>query len=120
MSSRKAIAQIIRAAKRVPTVDWIGRPAYLAGLRRPGVHCSLPGELDHATGPAEATIDNPKGHNRSPPRPSESWVPAMWNAGRGCGRVATLLRCGSRPLGFLFNSRRGERHTLWVVDPRGC
>jgi hypothetical protein len=50
-------------------VTGIVRPAHLAGLRGPGVHCSVPGELDHATGPAEATIDNPKGHTGPRPDP---------------------------------------------------
>src|SRR5438105_15022817 len=67
MSSRRAICDKSYGPTNTAHSCWIVWPAYLASLRCPGVHCSVPGELDHATGPAEATLDNPKGHTG--PRP---------------------------------------------------
>jgi len=64
----------------VPTLGRIERPAGLAKPLRPDVHSPVPGELDHATGPAEATIDNPKGHTG--PRPD--------SAKAGCQYCGTL------------------------------
>ena len=38
---------------------WAAGPASRARIT--GISLPVPGELDHATGPEEATIDNPKG-----------------------------------------------------------
>ena len=73
-------------------------PAYLAAIGDPAVHYAVPGELDHATGLAEATIENPKGPTSPRPDPVKAGCQfcGRW---KGLRRVATLLRCGSRPLG---------------------
>src|SRR5579864_2646582 len=61
----------------------------------------LPGELDHATGPEEATIDNPKG--QTGPRSDSTKVECQYcGCWKGLRRVATLLCCGSGPLGVLL------------------
>jgi hypothetical protein len=54
----------------VLTLGHIERPACLARLDCPGIHSPLPGELDHATGLVEATIENPKG--QTSPRPDSA------------------------------------------------
>src|SRR5690242_5861854 len=52
---------------------------------------SLPGELDHATGPVETTIDNPKGPTG--PRPDSVKAECQH-----CGRWKGLRRSGDTPL----------------------
>src|SRR5437868_6732747 len=78
-----------------------------------GVPYGVPGELDHATGPEEATVQNPKGPTG--PRPDSMKVECQYcGCWKGLRKVATLLRCGSRPLGFLlfFKCRFAGSRTL--------
>ena len=61
----------------------------------------MPGELDHATGLAEATIENPKGPTspRSDPVKAECQFCGSW---KELQSAETLLCCGSRPLGIFI------------------
>src|SRR5437879_6471838 len=58
---RAIFARTSYEAKKTAHTGPIVRPARLAAGRRPGVHFAVPGELDHATGLAEATSRTRKG-----------------------------------------------------------